>query len=288
MTDGPNAHDGPLPVDPALVAPDATGESLLPAPSTDDEIPDDPPRPRSFFTTAPKPDPWAHRRGEPRTFAALWIILLFMAAVVSIGSAGATGLVSIDVYRAGARIMLCIIGASLGLIWPMVRLSQEAPDSPRRSMAQDIFVVAAPLQAMTWPQCLPWMAAYPIPPIAALSANFLAWTILIAGLLALLLERAKRDPATSRAALMAIIAAICFAGPAIGLLTRHPTLTPESRVDLWQLSSPVTAPWEIVRDRTWTGYAAAAASEHWFAAAIIGTVAGFVWVFVLASSRREA
>lgn len=243
---------------------------------------------RSFFTTAPKPDPWAHRRGEPRTFAALWIILLFMTAVVSIGSAGATGLVSIDVYRAGARLMLCIIGASVGFIWPMVRLSQEAPENPARSMAQDIFVVAAPLQAMTWPQCLPWMAAYPIPPIAALSANFLAWTILIAGVLALLLERAKREPTTSRAALMAMVAALCLTGPAVGVLLRRPTLTPGVGVDLWNLSSPVSTAWEIVRDRTWTGYAAAAAPEHWIAVAIIGTLAGIVWVFVLASSRRAA
>lgn len=255
---------------------------------TDDEIPDELPGTRGLFVSAPKADPWAHRRGEPRTFAAFWILLLFMAAVVSIGSAGATGLVSIDVYRAGARIMLCIIGAAIGLIWPMVRLSQETPDTPRRSMAQDIFVVGAPLQAMTWPQCLPWMAAYPVAPVAALTVGFLAWTVLIAGVLALLLERAKREPATSRGGLMAIVAGLCFLGPGLGLLLRRPTLSPHAGVDLWELSSPATIAWEILRDRTWTGYAAAAAPAHWLADVVIGTVAGFVWVVVLASSRRAA
>ncbi len=239
-------------------------------------------------TKRERPDPWAHRRGEPRTFAAGWIVLLFVAAVVSIGGAGATGLVSIDVYRAGARIMLCLIGAAVGLLWPMVRLSQEAPARPRVSMFQDIFVIAAPIQAMTWPQCLPWMAAFPLPPVAALSVNLLAWTILIAGVLAIMLERLRTHPATSRAGLMLIFAGLCLVGPCVGMLLRRPTLTPDQRVDVWQLSSPMTSAWEIVRDRSWTGFATAVAPEHWIAGAVIGAFAVFVWGLALASSHRPA
>ncbi|MBI1189916.1 MAG: hypothetical protein GC200_04450 [Tepidisphaera sp.] len=239
------------------------------------------------FIVAARPDPWAHRRGEPRTFAALWIVLLFMAAVVSIGSAGATGLVSIDVYRAGARIMLCVIGAGLGLIWPMVRLSQETPQSPARAMFQDVFVITAPLQAMTWPQCLPWMAAFPVGPIAAISAAYFAWTLLLAGLLALMLQWASRAPAASRTGMMAIIAGLSLTGPAIGLLTHRPSLDPQPGVNGWLLASPLTCGWEIVGDRSWTGMAALARPEHWWSVGAVGTVAGFVWVWV-ASLRRPA
>lgn len=240
------------------------------------------------FLAAPKVDPWAHRRGEPRTFAALWIVLLFAAAVVSIGSAGATGLVSIDVYRVGARVMMCVIGAGLGLVWPMVRLSQETPTPPARAMFQDVWVVAAPLQAMTWPQCLPWMAAFPVLPVAALTANFCAWTLLIAGVLAGLLGWAKRAPRASRAGMMAIVAVMCLTGPAIGMLTHRASLEARPGVDVWLLTSPLTSAWEIVRDRSWTGMAAVARPEHWWASVVIGIVAGFVWVWALVSSRRPA
>src|SRR5882724_1214791 len=92
------------------------------------------------------PDPWAHRRGEPRTFAAIWILFVFMATVVTIGAVGVFGILSTDVYRPAARGLLEIVTVGIVVLWPMVRLSQEAPAHPFKAMLVDLLVVVLPAQ----------------------------------------------------------------------------------------------------------------------------------------------
>src|ERR1043166_1453153 len=96
------------------------------------------------------PDPWAHRRGEPRTFAALWLLFLFAATILSVGAVGIFGLMSTDVYRPAARVMLEIVAIGVVVLWPMVRLSQAAPAFPLRAMLGDAVVVLVPAQAVIW------------------------------------------------------------------------------------------------------------------------------------------
>src|SRR5262245_41002258 len=136
--EGPSAASEPAPADAAPASPA-------------------PPVPAIDFTAAPS-DPWAHRRGEPRTLAALWLLFLFAATILSVGAVGLFGLVSTDVYRPAARVMLEIVTIGVVVLWPMVRLSQEAPKFPLRAMLGDCLVILLPTQAVIWPQALTWMA----------------------------------------------------------------------------------------------------------------------------------
>src|SRR5262245_56761146 len=107
---------------PEIPAPHATDASVPPAPPATDSQTTASSVPN--FITAP-PAPWSHRRGEPRTFAAIWLLFLFAATILSVGAVGLFGLVSTDVYRPAARVMLEIVTVGVVILWPMVRLSQE-------------------------------------------------------------------------------------------------------------------------------------------------------------------
>ncbi|CAG0988839.1 hypothetical protein PHYC_02175 [Phycisphaerales bacterium] len=242
--------------------------------------------------TPQRQDPWAHRRGEPRTFAALWIAFLFASALVSLGAGGSLGLVATDVYRASARVLVVLAGVGIGVLWPMLRLSQEPPTHPHRAMVHDFIVVAAPLQAIAWPQVLPWMAAWPLPVVAALAAHFAAWSLIISAILALFLERARHDPRSLRAARMGMIVALAAAAPVLrvclgGLLDEDSRPDPP---DLLLTASPITGGWEIARDRSWSGISARVSTPQW--GLLAGeTAAGLaVWGIggVVARRRRPA
>src|SRR3954462_11462228 len=181
------------------------------------------------FLTAP-PDPWAHRRGEPRTFAAMWLLFLFAATILSVGAVGLFGLVSTDVYRPAARVMLEIVTVGIVVLWPMVRLSQEAPRFPLRALLGDCLVILAPTQAVIWPQALSWMAGWPTQVVGIAAALVTGWGAIIAGLLALYfactrtaarVDGGGKDPSRRDGgpipgwAMMALIMLLITAGPLI-------------------------------------------------------------------------
>ena len=93
-------------------------------------------------------DPWKHRRGEPRTFAAAWLLYMCAALVLTLGAGGALGLVGPEVYRPLARRLAVVLACSIWVVWPMLRLSQAAPRSPPRSFAGDWVVIMLPVQAI--------------------------------------------------------------------------------------------------------------------------------------------
>jgi hypothetical protein len=226
----------------------------------------------------PAGDRWAHRRGEPRTFAAAWILFLFGATVVSVGAVGAFGLLSADVYRPAARVMVEITAVGLAVLWPMVRLSQEAPRSPLRAMAQDLIVMLGPVQAVVWPQALFWMAAWPVSVVLCLDLFLCGWGLLVGGLLAGYFVR----PVVRRWAMMALLLLLMLVGPVVAALMRpdaaaaaDPALS-RPAVE-WLMTSPLTGVYEITRDRSWTGLHARVDARHWAGVVLVWACAAASW-----------
>lgn len=238
------------------------------------------PAPKSM--TKSKSDRWAHRRAEPRTFAAIWALYLLGACIVCVGAAGVLGLMATDVYRPAIRMVMVVAGAGLGVVWPLIRLSQDGPQRPVRDCLVDYFVIQGPLQAIVWPQALPWMAAWPWATIAVLGGTFAVWGLLIAGFLAayFIWLDANRGGIMSRSMAMCIALAVTLGGP-LGAMLAHGDLTP------WLLSSPAGAAFEICRDRAWSGASALVMPAHTLALAILGIAGVLVWSVLWVAGRGD-
>ena len=270
---------------------ESPGPPPEPSPAPQPETPASP-APEASATPAEPPvrtlvtDPWAHRRGEPRTFAALWLLFLFAATILSVGAVGIFGLMTTDVYRPAARVMIEAITVGVVILWPMVRLSQEAPERPVRAMLVDAVLVIGPVQAVLWPQALTWMAAWPARVVGAVAGLMAGWGLLIAGLLALYFAAHARH-ALPRWAMMALIILLVGIGPvAFALRSQGPAAGPG--VD-WLMTSPLTGVYEITRDRLWTGQAAAIDQRHRVALWLTWCAAAGVWATAwLASGRPRA
>lgn len=220
---------------------------------------------------AAKVDRWAHRRAEPRPLAVLWMVYLVAASVLTIGAQGVLGLIAPDVYRPGARILLAAGGAGVAILWPMIRLSQLVPARPVRAKVLDAFVIAGPLNAIIWPQALPWMAGWSPAVCAILSLLFTGWVLLVAGLLILAMGNQDRDrdhpaPWVPRTAWMVVFVFLAVASPLLHGLGSLGAATNPREVWTPALFSPISAVFEITKDRTWMGVTAAALPEHWRAA----------------------
>lgn len=212
----------------------------------------------------PAHDPYAHRRGEPRTFIALWVVLLFATIAVTLGSVGMLGLLATDVYRPAARRSLVIIMVACVVLWPTLRLSQTPPPRPARAFAVDSLAVLVPLQAMIWPQSLPWMAAWPCAVSACVAAWFAAWTLAVGGGLAWYFARG--EPAYPRWVMMTLVVAVSVSGVLACAMRPAWDLDadPQRSADLWMMTSPITGVWELTQDRSWTGDAARVSRGHWW------------------------
>lgn len=217
---------------------------------------------------AAKVDRWAHRRAEPRPLAVLWMLYLVAASILTVGAQGVLGLIASDVYRPGARILIASAGAGIGVLWPMIRLSQVVPTKPVRSKLLDAFIIAGPLNAIIWPQVLPWMAGWTPGVCAVLSLIYSGWVLLVAGLLILAMGNSERDrdhaaPWLPRTAWMAVFVFITIASPLFhGLRSMGPAVDARG---VWTpgLFSPISAVFEVTKDRSWMGATVAAQPEHW-------------------------
>lgn len=219
-------------------------------------------------------DRWAHRRGEPRVFAALWAMYLFGSAVVALGASGMAGLVTADVYRPAARLMLGMLAFGIAVVWPMLRLSQEAPERPVRAFGADLLVVLLPTQVLLWTQALPWMAAWPVGVVGATTVELGAWALVVSGLLALYFTLGAPLP---RWLAMAGVLVTALAGPALVMLRGSDVPAGPERFDPLMMGSVLTAVFETTRDRSWLGVPAAVAPGHWFAGAFTGLVGLLFW-----------
>lgn len=223
-------------------------------------------------------DPWAHRRGEPRTFAAAWTIFLFFAAGVSLASSGALGLIVTDAYRASAKVMFVIVGVGLGVLWPMLRLSQERPADPLKAMRHDAVIVLLPLLALVVPQVLPWMGAWPASVLGAMLAGFAAWTLLISGLLARSLAGLGWPGSSPRWLLMLAFVALSAFGPGLVLLMpAEETQTQPGWRSVALMASPITLSLELTGDRVSGGAPSIMARPHWGMIGAVGLLSVAAW-----------
>lgn len=140
-----------------------------------------------------KPDRWAHRRAEPRTLAFLWAMYILTAGLLTIGVLlfrGPWALLDKDVYQYAARTMLLCVALGLGVLWPMVRLSQSVPLRERASGAilKDMLVLLPPAQAVVWAQAAA-RAGWAIDLIAAMALSLMVQPMLVGAALAVILRQ---------------------------------------------------------------------------------------------------
>jgi hypothetical protein len=242
-------------------------------------------------------DPWAHRRGEPRTFAAIWLLFLFASTILSVGAVGIFGMMTrdgYDVYRPAARIMLEAVTVGVVILWPMVRLSQQAPERPFKAMAMDALVVLGPAQAVIWPQALSWMAGWPLEVVGMAAGLLTGWGVLVAGLLAFYFgkcgvprgeSRAHEQAFVPRWAMMALIVLLVGIGPVLVALS--PQISGAGPSVDWLMTSPLTGIYEVTRDRPWTGQSAAIDERHRMAVWIVWLAAAGVWGVAWAAGGRD-
>ncbi|KAA0212634.1 MAG: hypothetical protein DYG94_14450 [Leptolyngbya sp. PLA3] len=244
---------------------------------------------RDIFGRTPRAHAnWDHRRGEPRTFALVWTIFLMLATLVMFSTLGAAHTVTIDIYRPAVRALLVTITAGMVLLWPMMRLSQEAPiRGIGASIAKDLAVVLIPTQALVWPQALRMLGGWPIGQTAALASCQAAWAVLVGGLLALALATDARPRELMRGLWMLAIVAIVILVPLVEILfgaLRPLTIRgPEPAM----MASPLLAVVELLRDRGVASPVATFASD-WRAIGITSLAGAGLWMlaFMVEVARR--
>ncbi len=211
-----------------------------------------------------RPDPWAHRRAEPRPLAAAWTLFLLGVGLVTIGPMGLAGLSSWDAYRPAARTMVVLMVVGIVVLWPMLRLCQEAPARPGRACLADALVILIPAQIVLWPQCWPWMADWPVRVVATVAAGVTAWTLITGALLAVALDRGARAPdAAWRTLWMLAFLVLAFAGLLIDVAAGSPA---DASLDVpgspWKLASPIGLVHDCLAGRPWSGRPATIWPSH--------------------------
>lgn len=259
----------------------------------------DPPTAQSMFEQVePRlvraaPDPWAHRRAEPRPLALLWTLYLLGACILTLGPLIRGGLVGPDVCRPATRLLLAIVGIGMGVVWPLIRLSQaRAGPAPVKETVKDLLVLVAPVQLLIWPHLFHWLSAWPIKVVAALSGWSLAWGALVGGVLALALSILSRRPTrgpshVARTVWMGGFLALALAGPplvravmtlvggSVAAVPVHPGSSPAS--DPTWLASPVFAVFELAAERPERVGGAGVPQSSWGWLAVVAALAVLAW-----------
>lgn len=270
------------------MTPDDPSPSPTPEAAQPDGPPATPPPPEPAAPPRRPRDPWAHRRGEPRTFAFLWAVFLFTATLTTFGKAVAGAGLSHDVIRPAARTLLVITAAGVTFLWPLVRLSQARDRKPLAGAVQDAVVVLVPVHAIVWPQALPWLAGWPLPVVALVALSLTAWALVVAGLLAVAqswrpLAGGAFGPVPAAGRWMAGIVGVQAVALALGLLTRPMDASDRPRAHAPAMLSAIGSVLDLTRDRPWTGRPAAAYPLHGIMTLLTATAAVPLWV---SASRR--
>ena len=220
------------------------------------------------------PDPWAHRRGEPRLFAFFWTLYVFLAVAGSVLWLARTGGWMLGGYGPAGRIMLLVVGVGATVLWPMTRLSQVSPGAGSvGAMLADTLVVLLPIQMVVWP--MTWLAGWPLVSTAAIAAIFAAWVGLVGGVLAFALggravEQCRDPGLMGRVLWMTGLLALVLIGPAVSTAFRGAHL-PD-----WL---PVLSPISGLLALTGTGISGpqqALTAHQWATIAGVGLL-GLVW-----------
>jgi len=236
------------------------------------------------------PDPFAHRRGEPRSFAAFWVFYVFGIIATAFSGLGWFGLIAPDVYRPAARLLMVSLAIGLWIVWPLVRLSQEPPRRPIASMWADWFLVLAPVAGAIAPQALPWMAAWPLDACAGMLLWLALWGMIVAGMLAGVFGREQQGVSSGRgvvrAAVMLGFVVVALAGPGLMALQRGGEESSLQKVLM--LTSPASGTWLLTQPKGWQGKTVEMDDLAWGTLGVLGAVAMGVWAWAVVRVRRGA
>lgn len=223
---------------------------------------------RDLFGAAPPEGyaDWSHRRAEPRVLALLWMIYLMGISALMFSRLSAGLSISPSISQPASREMLVLASVGLGVLYPLVRLSQRSARRPIRSAIRDAVVLLVPLQAVLWPQLLIVLGGWNLDVVLALVAHFAAWTLVATGLVAIAHIVVERDDGAHRnlrraVAMVAILGAMLVA-PAIELITLRGAHAGLRDANPGLMLSPITGVIEITRERAATGVAASVGPLH--------------------------
>lgn len=255
-------------------------------------------------TTRRAADPWAHRRGEPRVFALLWTVFLFVGTSIVFYGAMSGPSISPELMRPAARLLLILMALGIGVLWPMVRLSQAPDAHPLSGALKDLLVIMIPAQSLIWPQALWWLARWPVDTVLAVACALAAWGLLIGGLIAASLsgsakpggpEAGTADRPLRLAAWMLVFTLLTIGGPLAALFggagAAHSGGSAAGDVepvtfDALLMLSPVGSMLELTRDTTWSGRATTTTASHWGLIVLVAVAAALAWTAAAARSRR--
>jgi hypothetical protein len=242
-----------------------------------------------------EPDRWSHRRGEPRGFAVLWMCFLLISTLSVFMALGDPVRVTAEGYREGARMLVTVIAIGITVMWPMVRLSQVVPvGGGVIVVAKDLVILLVPLQAVLWPQVV--ITGWTVSAVAASDVLLISWALVIGAFLAIALGPGRRirlgeqkldpdrkapRPGLERTFWMLALVVAILLGPflLIWLQSIGRAQSDDAKL-LLRMSSPLTAPWEMLKDRVWTGQHAAVGAAHWRATWMTACLAVSMWILV--------
>jgi hypothetical protein len=232
--------------------------------------------PEWFLPPGGPGDRWAHRRGEPRTFAFLWTLYLLMATVMMFWKVLRTGVPTLDIYRPSIRGLL--VAATLGAtaVWLMVRMCQESPAGRRVWHAlADVMVLMFPLQAVLWPQL--FLAQWSFEVILAVDLLIMGWVVATAAVLV----RGWELRGGWRAGPVGAWIVVLSAGPLIGMTARALSAA-GTGLGVWAMSSPLTGVYHLTHVEAGSSRRGEVAGWEWQAIATTWAVAGLLWALAAA------
>lgn len=282
------------------VTPDQEGDGgPLPEPEPEPERQPE----RDLFGRTPKGrQDWSHRRGEPRVLVLCWSMYLLGTLAVSFGPLAGSSSTSIEAYRQASRSLSVYWMIGLFLLAPALRLCQVVSKRPMLAAARDLLVLWVPVAALTLVQAISTLSDWPLAVVAAEASAMGAWAAVAMGVVAL---AAWLEPAVGAAiarlgaAAVLVIAAlgvpaVLLAGGWLSLFEPRAVGAAAAGADRAAMLSPLTAVWEVMRDRAWTGQPADVDAGHWRAIRVTFAVAIVPWVLaaiagaVVSSSRGPA
>jgi len=209
-------------------------------------------------------DPWAHRKGEPRPFALLWAMYLLISAGATIFAVRPITVPTQWQFIYACRAMVVMIMIGITVLWPLVRLSQRAPDRRVFSMVIDALIVLVPASVVLAPMTM--LTRWPYEIVVGLGASVWAWGLLVA---ALVLLGTRAQAHTMRALVMVVCLGLGLAGPTLIVLLPMPAGA------LWL--SPYTAVFQITASPP--GLTPHMTSDEWLR--VLGPIAAAVVVLAL-------
>jgi len=203
--------------------------------------------------------------------------------------------VTAEGYREGARMLVTVIALGITVMWPMLRLSQIAPvGGGVVVVVKDLVILLIPLQAVLWPQVV--ITGWTVGAVAASDVLLISWALIIGAFLSIALGPGRRTklgeqrldpdykaprPGLERTLWMLGLIAMISIGPVLMIaLQSIGRAQSEDAQLLLRMSSPITAPWEMLQNRIWTGQHAVVSPAHWRAAWMTGCMAVAAWILV--------